>query len=96
MYLVRVLEGDLETQDSQHEEFTLHYTVPQGPEAGVQLQGFTARVKVPARRDSNAYGSQGSFREEPLESGDVQIHTAAFFGPAYLCFAFVFVFLSKR
>lgn len=48
-YLVWVLEGDLETQDSQHEEFTLHDTVPERPEAGVQLQRFTARVKVPAR-----------------------------------------------
>lgn len=35
MYLVWVLEGDLETQDSQHEELTLYNAVPECPEAGV-------------------------------------------------------------
>lgn len=43
-----VLKGDLETQNPQHEELTLHNAVPQRPEVGVQLQGLTARVKVPS------------------------------------------------
>lgn len=32
-YLVRVLEGDLETQNPQYEQLTLHDAVPELPKA---------------------------------------------------------------
>lgn len=46
-YLVGVLEGNLETQDSQNQELTLHDAVSHLPEAGIQFQGFTPRVEIP-------------------------------------------------
>lgn len=55
-----MLKVDLETQYPQHEELALHDAVPEHPEVGVQVQGLTARVKVPAWENGNAYSRQGS------------------------------------
>ena len=64
--LVRVLEGNLETQDPQHEQFTLYDAVPDLPEARVQFQGVTARVEVSEQRNNMAGSRRGCPQEPPV------------------------------
>jgi hypothetical protein len=56
-YLVWMLEGALEAQKSQHEQFRLHNVVSELPEVRVQLQRVAAQVKVPEKH-CNAYNNQ--------------------------------------
>ena len=76
MYLVRVLEGDLKTQDPQHEQFALYDAVPDLPEARVQLQGVTARVEVPEQRNNMA-GNRRGCPQEPCHGVSRYTHQSS-------------------
>lgn len=65
-YLVRVLEGDLETQNPQYEQLALHDAVPELPKARVQFQGLAVRVEVPVQGNSTADGRSGWPQEPPV------------------------------
>ena len=75
-YLVWVLEGDLETQDPQHEQFALYDAVPDLPEARVQLQGVTARVEVPEQRNNMA-GNRRGCPQEPHHGASRYTHQSS-------------------